>query len=132
MHKHFSCNSTFNPETDVIYKTSNPFAYPESRYIWFFSDPPHLLKTLRNCLFNSGKLKSNRMMCNNNLYLLWAHIANFFYQDQELGLHLLPKLTVEHVTLTSYSVMNVRLAAQVLSKTICSKLTEYGPPDEKQ
>ena len=31
------------------YKTSNPFA--EGRDIYFFCDPPHLLKTARNCFF---------------------------------------------------------------------------------
>ena len=32
------------------YKTKNPFT-SENRYIFFVSDPPHILKT-RNCLYN--------------------------------------------------------------------------------
>lgn len=31
------------------YETKNPFT-SEDRSIYFFSDPPHLLKTIRNCL----------------------------------------------------------------------------------
>ena len=31
-----------------IYKISNPYT-DEKRDIYFFSDPPHLLKTIRNC-----------------------------------------------------------------------------------
>ena len=36
------------------YKTKNPFT-TEERYIYFFSDPPHLLKTIRNCLANANR-----------------------------------------------------------------------------
>ncbi len=38
--------------TDVVHKTVNLF--DPSRFIYFFSDAPHLVKTARNCLFNSG------------------------------------------------------------------------------
>ena len=36
------------------YKTNNPFT-TEERYIYFFSDPPHLLKMIRNCLANANR-----------------------------------------------------------------------------
>ncbi len=36
----------------ITYKTTNPFA-TEDRPIFFISDPPHLLKTVRNCWANS-------------------------------------------------------------------------------
>ena len=35
-------------ESELLYRTPNPFSV-EDRYIFFFSDPPHLLKTARNC-----------------------------------------------------------------------------------
>ena len=35
------------------YKTKNPYA-EDDRYIYFVSDPPHLIKTTRNCLSHSG------------------------------------------------------------------------------
>ncbi len=38
-----------------IYKVINPYA-EEKRYIFFFSDPPHLIKTTRNCWANSKRL----------------------------------------------------------------------------
>ena len=38
---------------DVVHRTINLFAL--DRYIWFFSDAPHLLKTTRNCVYHSGK-----------------------------------------------------------------------------
>ena len=40
------------PGGDVVNYTPNLFA--PGRKIFFFSDTPHLLKTTRNCLYNSG------------------------------------------------------------------------------
>ena len=37
---------------DIIYKTINPYA-GEDRPVFFISDPPHLIKTVRNCWANS-------------------------------------------------------------------------------
>ena len=98
----------------IVYRVINIFA-DEERYIWFFSDPPHLIKTARNCLYKSGK---TRHMWRNGCDILWKHISNLYYEDLECGLKLLPKLTHDHIKLTSFSVMNVKLAAQVLSETV--------------
>ena len=38
----------------VVYKTVNLFA--PHRFLWFFSDAPHLMKTIRNCIYQSSKL----------------------------------------------------------------------------
>ena len=37
-----------DPNHDIVYKTQNVFAM--SRFIVFFADSPHLMKTARNCL----------------------------------------------------------------------------------
>ena len=63
------------------------------------------------------------------MFLLWNHIADIFYEDQECGLHILPKLCIEHIKLTPYSTMNVKLAAQVLSSTVSKVLLKYRPPE---
>ena len=52
------------------------------------------------------------------MYIIWNHIADIFYEDRECGLHILPKLSYEHIKLTPYSIMNVKVAAQVLSSTV--------------
>ena len=44
-------------------------------------------------------------------------------------LHLMPKLSYDHIKLSSYSVMNVKLAAQVLSSTVGNVLSNFGPPE---
>ena len=37
-----------SPSSDLVYKVRNPYAQ-EERDLFFFSDPPHLVKTIRNC-----------------------------------------------------------------------------------
>ena len=129
MHFHLTKDDDMNPHVDVTYRTRNLFSGSENRFIYFISDVPHLIKTARNCLSNSGSNKFTRYMWNDGMFLLWNHIADIFYEDQECGLHFFPKLTFEHIKLTPYSVMNVRLAAQVLSSTVSKVLSQYGPPE---
>ena len=66
-------------------------------------------------------------MWNAEYNILWNHISDIFYEDLEYGMHLLPNITLEHINLTSYSKMNVRLAVQVLSSTINNVLREFAP-----
>ena len=40
---------------DVLHKVPNPFA-DDGRMLFFFSDPPHLLKTTRNCWSSKARL----------------------------------------------------------------------------
>ncbi len=40
---------------DMVHKARNPFA-DDNRYVYFFSDPPHLVKTVRNCWYSSKRL----------------------------------------------------------------------------
>ena len=65
-------------------------------------------------------------MWNNGDELLLGHIASMYHQDQQNGLHLLPRLTFDHIKLNSYSIMRVNLAAQVLSKSVAADLKEFG------
>ena len=110
----------------VVYKTPNLFCL--ARMIYFFADVPHLIKTARNCLYNSGSGSCSRFMWNNGQHLLFRHIADMYYHDQEFALHRLPKLTLDHVVLTSFSKMKVKLAVQVLSRTVSRCLLECKDP----
>ena len=122
---HTECVDNLN--CDVVYKTKNLFA--PSQFIDFFADSPHLMKTARNCLYNSGSGSCSRYMWNNGQYLLFRHTADLFYQDQAVALHSLPKLTLEYIVLTSYSKMRVKLATQVLSNSVAIALEESGKED---
>ena len=86
-----------------------------------------MIKTVRNCLFNSKNTEGTRYVWNGGMFILWNHITDIFYEDRECGLHILPKLTFEYIKLTPYSIMNVKLAAQVLSSTVSKVLLHYGP-----
>jgi len=101
---------------NIVHRVENRYA-TDRRYIWFICDPPHLLKTARNCLLSSCH-GGSRHMWKYGFDILWNHISNIYYEDLECGLKLLPKLTRDHVHLNSYSKMNVRLAAQVLSSSV--------------
>ena len=61
--------------------------------------------------------------------LFYGDISDIFKEDRDCGLYLLPKLSYDHVKLSSYSVMNVKLAAQVLSSTVIQVLHNFGPSD---
>ena len=68
-------------------------------------------------------------MWNNGFFLLWSHIAGIYDEDLESGLKLVNKLISDHIKLTSYSVMRVNLAAQVLSKTVGNVLNNFDPEE---
>lgn len=114
-------------DTDVCYRTIN--LYAPHRFIYFISDAPHLIKTTRNCLYHSGSGTCTRYMWNDGQFILFQHIAQLYYQDIDNGLKLLPKLTYEHINLSSYSIMQVNLAAQVLSSSVAKVLRTFGPPE---
>ena len=104
-----------------VYRTIN--LYSGERYIWFFADAPHLMKTTRNCMYNSAIGKS-RYMWNSGKDILWSHISRIAYVESNRGLKLIIKITDEHVRLTPYSKMNGSLATQVSRKSFSSILMD--------
>ena len=71
-------------------------------------------------------------MWNNEKYLLLEHIVKIYHEDLENELKILPKISNEHVYLNSYSVMTVKYAVHVLSKTMFIALSQYGSPDASE
>ena len=115
-------------EEDVVYRAKNIHS-KDHRFIYFFADVPHLIKTARNCLSNSGSGRATRYMWNSGFFLLWSHISQIYDEQLESGLKFIPKLTCDHINLTPYSVMKVKLATQVLSDTVGNVLAQFGPPE---
>ena len=114
-------------ERGVLYKVPNIYATDQSRFLYFISDPPHLIKTTRNCWANKSRklevgyskflLPSHNLIslqCNGKL-ISWDHLKSLYLEDTEAGygIRRLPKLKYEHIHLTSFSKMRVDLAAQV-------------------
>ena len=127
---HKFMDSLVDDMKNVTYKTVNIFN-PE-RYIYFFADARHLTKTARNCLYHSGSGRFTRYMWNNQKHIIWNYVGRIIYDEVENGLKVDAKLSYEHIQLTHYSVMNVRLAAQTLSATTASVLRTYYGDDTSE
>ena len=65
-------------------------------------------------------------------FILWDHLHKILDDELENGLKLNPKLTVNHIQLSSFSCMNVKLAAQTLSATNANALNNYYGPEITQ
>ncbi len=111
----------------TLHKVRNIHAPEEKRDLYFFSDPPHLIKTTRNCwsskhrtlwvclTFKPNQVESIIVMQKNGKEIAWGHLVDLYYRDKgkASGLAMVPKLKLEHLQLTSFSKMRVDLAAQV-------------------
>ena len=58
---------------DTPHKTINWFSDQE-RSLFLIPDPPHLLKTTRNCLYSSRDSGTPRLIHCNEKFILWKHI----------------------------------------------------------
>eukprot|EP00111_Clytia_hemisphaerica_P013446 TCONS_00039477-protein len=123
----FKCHKELSQSnSSVIYRTINIFS-PERRFIYFISDSPHLMKTMRNAMYHSqrGGVRTRDLWnCNP---ILWNQIVHIVQDDINRNLKLLPKLTLAHISLTSYSAMTVSLATQVLSSKKANVIYHYYP-----
>ena len=115
---------------DVTYRTINLFE--PKRYIWFFADAPHLLKTARNFIYHLGNANGTRYMWKEGNFILWDHLRKRLDDELENGLKLNPKLTINHIQLSSFSCMNVKLAAQILSAANANIFHNYYGPETTQ
>jgi len=111
---------------ELVYKTKNLYA-SEERDVYFISDPPHLLKTSRNCYANSFAHSDVRHMWFSS-NISWAYIEKLYEEKCcKSEYSMCPKLTRQHLQLNTYSKMRVSLAAQVLSATVANALEHcYG------
>ena len=81
--------------------------------LFFISDPPHLLKKLRNNIYSSGFKSQNpcftRLLQKNGKYILWDHIY-FVYQRHRKRKLYATDLRRSHVNLDNLSNMRFKLA----------------------
>ena len=68
VHCHLTGDDDINPETGITYHTRNSLRGTENRFLYFISDVQHLLKTVQNCLSNSGSGKFTRYMWNGGMF----------------------------------------------------------------
>ena len=65
-------------------------------------------------------------------FILWDHLRKILDDELENGLKLNPKLSINLIQLSSFSFMNVKLAAQTLSATNANILNNYYGPETIQ
>ena len=119
---------------EPVYRVPNIFARDEGRYLYFISDPPHLIKTIRNSWCNKQrKLWVSYCIMHFLLYINfpftqcngkridWQHLTDIYQQETffEENMRLVPKLKFEHLNLTSYLKMRVDLAAWICFSYVC-------------
>ena len=69
--------------------------------------------------------KGTRSLWKDGEQIVCDHFIHPINDEVNSGLKLIPKLTLEHIHLTPYSVMNVSFAIQVLSSTVANVLRNY-------
>ena len=102
----------------------NPFS---GKPIFFFSDPPHLIKKLRNNLYSSGHKAEHhrytRTLLFNDNYILWNHVYAVYQRESRRHLYV-TDLRKAHVTIDSVSKMRVKLAVHTLSEKVAREMEE--------
>lgn len=96
----------------------------KDRPIHLLSDPSHLLKTVRNSLYNS-RPGGSKFLCMDDEHILWSHVEQLYYSDAASILSQ-SKLTQSHIILTPYSKMKVDLARGVLCWNVGRCLSEVN------
>lgn len=116
---------TMNTTNESHSKGLNPFS---GQPIFFFSDPPHLMKKLRNNLYNSGfkdkHSRYTRNMKKNGKYIIWDHIYAVFNREKKRSLFA-TDLRHSHIHLDSLSKMRVKLAVQTLSSKVVADMSKF-------
>ncbi|KAK3918324.1 Transposable element P transposase [Frankliniella fusca] len=118
-------------KSGIVYDTINKAA--PSRPLFFLSDLPHLIKTIRNNFYNSRVAKkSRRCLTKNGQKILWSTIIRLFNEKKGKTLRKSYKLNLANVFPNAYSIMNVGYAFQVMSKTVALDIAAQGWPDTNE
>ena len=101
---------------EYIYKAPNIFSN-DGRYIHFFVDPPHLLKTARNCFSQSFKF------AHGNRRALWVSFILAFSRVRSAPPNIHFKLQRYYTALATGNVkmkhIQMHLAAKLVLKCVC-------------
>lgn len=118
---------TMNNINEFVSQTNNPFSgFP----LFFISDPPHIIKKLRNNIYNSGRKEISprytRYLLLNSKPILWDHIYAVHQRDRARHIYA-TDLRNAHVHLDSVSKMRVKLAVQTLNMKVKKDMEKHDP-----
>lgn len=101
------------------------FTHPvdDERQVFVFSDTPHVIKNIRNRLYNKQRL---RIKSSDN-YICWNYFKVLFDLDMKHAgnARACPKISQRHIVLDNPSKMRVRLATQIFSNSVVQGLNFY-------
>ncbi|RLU26632.1 hypothetical protein DMN91_000428 [Ooceraea biroi] len=104
--------------------TKTSFTHPvdKDRKVFVFSDTPHIIKNIRNRLYNKNKLRKS-----SDKYICWDYFKILFDLDSihPGNARACPKITRRHIVLDNASKMCVRLATQIFSNSVAQGLAFY-------
>ena len=103
-------------ETLLGITINGPVFLHNNSQIYFMYDPPHLLKSVRNKLKNSGLTVGGKDV-------LWRHIRSFYDLDSSKPIRMAPRLTKKHLDLPPFAPLRVRLATQILSHSVAAGMS---------
>eukprot|EP00112_Aurelia_sp_Birch-Aquarium-sp1_P004779 Seg1542.3 transcript_id=Seg1542.3/GoldUCD/mRNA.D3Y31 product="Transposable element P transposase" protein_id=Seg1542.3/GoldUCD/D3Y31 len=93
--------------------------------MFFMTDPPHLIKKLRNNLSKSGYGKGfSRLLKNEGKWIVWKHVEEVQKREQTRRARY-TKLTSSHINLDSLTKMRVKLAVETLAIEVADDMFQY-------
>ncbi|KMQ84713.1 hypothetical protein RF55_17264 [Lasius niger] len=111
--------------TGSMENTTTWFTHPldNERKVFVFSDICHVIKNVRNRLYNKKKL---RFKSTHN-YVYWKYFDTLYNIDKNHpgNARVCPKITNRHIVLDNTSKMRVRLATQIFSNSVADGLAFY-------
>ncbi|KAE9522708.1 hypothetical protein AGLY_016891 [Aphis glycines] len=106
-------------------KLKHYFEHPldENRKIYAFSDFVHVFKCVRNRFYNNASLRLHHESDS----VSWSYFKEVYKNDilYPTNLRLIPRITPQHLQLSSMSKMRVRLCTQVFSMSMAHALRFY-------
>lgn len=102
-----------------------PYSMVQNEKVYFVHDTPHLVKLIRNNLLKYDFYLTRRginVRTKRQEWITdrvrWLHLSTFFTKDRRLTTRLAPRLTAGHLFLRDYAKMRVKLATQLMSRTV--------------
>lgn len=112
--------SNFSSAISLLKVTEDqPHFDVNNHQIFVLNDPPHLWKSIRNCLLTDDILTDEGRVS-------WVIIKQLYDLEKGKTLRMCPKLTDSHILPPKFGgKMKVRLATQVFSHSVCAGLRSY-------
>jgi hypothetical protein len=92
-----------------------PWFIHKGKNLYYISDPPHIIKAVRNNLMKYDYHFENKVAS-------WRDITAIYEIDSKNSIRCCPKLTNTHISPNGFQRMKVKLATQVMSHTVSAAM----------